>query len=329
MRAVVFDRVGEPRDVLQLRETERPTPRRGEVLVRMIASPVNPSDILYIRGRYGLQPTLPATPGFEGVGIVEANGGGLLGMFRKGKRVAVLNDSRGNWSEYTVASARQVIPVPSQFTDAQAATFFVNPATAIALTQDVLKIPPGAWLLQTAANGALGKMIVRLGRKSGFRTFNIVRRPEQIDELKALGADAVVLATDDLPSRVREFTGGSGVLYAIDPVGGPLATTVAKCLGNGGRIICYGSLSGEPMMVDPRSLITNNSKVEGFWLKNWAKKQPIRRMLKLIGQVKTLVREGVLATEAVEEFPLDRFRDAIVHATTAGKTTKAILRIGS
>src|SRR5580692_2002097 len=113
VKAIVFDRTGPPAEVLQIREVERPKPGRGEVLVRMLASPINPSDLMYIEGKYGLKPSFPATPGFEGVGIVEESGGGLLGRLRKGKRVAVINDRVGNWGEYTITKARQVVPVPA------------------------------------------------------------------------------------------------------------------------------------------------------------------------------------------------------------------------
>jgi NADPH:quinone reductase len=326
MRAVVFDRVGDPAGVLQIRETARPTPGRGEVLVRMIASPVNPSDVMYIRGEYGLKPEFPATPGFEGVGIVEASGGGVLGWLRRGNRVAVVNDRRGNWSEYTITTARQVIPVPADIPDTQAATFFVNPATALALTRHVLKVPPGGWLLQTAAAGALGKMIVRLGRKYGFRTFNVVRHEKQIAELKGLGADAVVLATDDLPARVKEITGLDGVPFAIDPVGGELGGRVLDCLAPGGRLIVYGSLSGRPIPVDSRLLIGNDLHIESFWLGRWAKQQRIPRMLGLFKQVLSLMREGVLTTEAVEEFPMERVNAAMARAAEPG-AGKVLLRI--
>ena len=113
MKRVVFDRPGPPAEVLRIEDdVPAPQPGRGEVLVRMLASPVNPSDLMYVAGKYGLKPKLPATPGFEGVGVVEANGGGVLGWLRKGKRVAVINDRIGNWAEYTVTKARQVVPVP-------------------------------------------------------------------------------------------------------------------------------------------------------------------------------------------------------------------------
>lgn len=329
MRAALFDQTGDPADVLHVRDIDKPAPGRGEVLVRMIASPVNPSDLMYVRGKYGLTPTPPATPGFEGVGVVEAAGGGLLGWLRTGKRVAVLNDRRGNWAEYTVTSARQVVPVPADLPDAQAATFFVNPMTAVVLTQHVLAVPPGGWLLQTAAAGALGKMIVRLGRRFGFRTINVVRRPEQVDELKALGADAVFTTADDLPARVREVTRSAGVPFAVDPVGGDLAGRVLSCLAPGGRLVVYGSLSDEPVAVDPRLLISAGVRVDGFWLARWVKGQRVPRMLQLIRQVRTLMREGVLTTAALEEFPLARVREAVARAASPGKGGKVLLRLST
>src|SRR5215469_10818847 len=126
MKSVFFDRCGDPAEVLQVKDVPTPAPGPGQVLVRIIASPINPSDLLYIHGQYGKRPDLPASPGFEGVGIVEAAGPGLLGKFRKGKRVAVPNGRGGNWQEFAVVPARQVVPVPESVPDEQAASFFVK-----------------------------------------------------------------------------------------------------------------------------------------------------------------------------------------------------------
>ncbi|HEY1188584.1 MAG TPA: zinc-dependent alcohol dehydrogenase family protein, partial [Gemmata sp.] len=258
MKRVVFDRVGPPAEVLRLQDdVPAPQPKRGEVLVRMLASPINPSDLMYVQGTYGLKPSFPATPGFEGVGVVEATGGGVLGWLRKGKRVAVINDRIGNWAEYTVTSARQVIPVPDDLTDEQAATFFVNPATALAMTQDVLKVTKGAWLLQSAAGGELGKMVIRLGYKLAFRTINVVRRREQVEELKKLGADHVIVESDGpIPEQVRKLV-PDGVRYAIDPVGGETGSQIIAALSHGGRCLLYGSLTDQPVSAHPRHLIGN------------------------------------------------------------------------
>jgi NADPH:quinone reductase-like Zn-dependent oxidoreductase len=295
----------------------------------MLASPMNPSDMLTVEGRYGVRPSLPATPGYEGVGVVES-GGGLLGRLRKGKRVAVLNDRGGNWAEYAVVSARQVVPVPADMPDDQAASFFVNPATALVMTRDVLRVPRGEWLLQTAAGSALGKMVIRLGKRYGFRTVNVVRRAEQVDELKREGADAVVAAEGEaVTEAVRQATGGAALKYAIEPVGGATGTAALQCLGVGGRLLLFGLLSGEPIAVDPRFMVTTCAKVEGFWLSEWARRQSIPTMLRLFRRVRGMMREGALKTEFTATYTLDQVAKAAEHVMTPGRGGKVLLRIAA
>jgi NADPH:quinone reductase-like Zn-dependent oxidoreductase len=330
VKRVIFDRFGSPPEVLRV-EDDVPAPEagHGEVLVRMLASPINPSDLMYISGQYGLKPRLPATPGFEGVGVVEANGGGILGRLRQGKRVAVVNDRIGNWGEYTTTNARQVIPVPDDISDEQAATFFVNPATAIIMTREVLRIPRGGWLLQSAAGGELGKMVIRLGKKYGFRTLNVVRRRDQVLELKTLGADAVIVESDGpIPEQVAKVA-PEGVRHAIDPVGGMTGTAIIEALAPGGRCLLYGSLSGETVSIHPRLAIGNSLRVEGFWLGQWAKKQGVLTMLRLFRRMRSLIQEGILQSTVAGSYPLERIRDAVQHAAAPGKGGKVILKIGS
>jgi NADPH:quinone reductase-like Zn-dependent oxidoreductase len=329
VKRVVFDRCGEPATVLRIEDdVPAPQPRWGEVMVRMLATPVNPSDLMYIAGNYGIKPTLPATPGFEGVGIVEAVGGGLLAWLRKGKRVAVISDRVGNWAEYTTTKARMVIPVPDSLTDENAACFFVNPVTAIAMTQYVLQIPRGAWLLQSAAGGELGKMVIRLGYKYAFRTINVVRRHEQVAELKQLGADHVIVESDGpIPEQVRKLV-PDGVRYAIDPVGGETGSQVIASLAHSGRCLLYGSLSDHAVSLHPRLAIGNAIRVEGFWLGEWAKRQRIVTMLKVLRRVRELIGAGVLQTEVAATYPLEEVQKAVAHAAKPGKGGKVMLRIG-
>src|SRR5216683_133362 len=229
MKAIVFDEFGDPAEVLQVRAVPVPEPGPGEVRVRMLASPINPSDLLTVHGEYGRRPELPATPGFEGVGVVEAAGPGLLGRWRLGRRVAVLNSTGGNWQEYVVVPALRVVPISSQIPDEQAATFFVNPASAFIMTRWVLNVPPRAWLLQTAAGSALGRMVIGLGRHFGFRTINVVRRREQAQDLLQAGGDAAICTeTESIEERVQTLTGGEGVPFALDAVGGTTGTAVAR-----------------------------------------------------------------------------------------------------
>jgi NADPH:quinone reductase-like Zn-dependent oxidoreductase len=328
MKAIVFERFGDPGDVLHVREVPRPEPGAGQVRVRVRASPVNPSDLLVVRGEYGRLPQLPATPGFEGVGVVEAAGRGVLGRLRVGKRVAVLNAAGGNWQEEVIVPARQVVPVPATFSDEQAATFFVNPASALVMVRWVLRVPRGAWLLQTAAGSALGRMVIRLGRHDGFRTLNVVRRREQAEELNRLGGDAVICTADEaVEERVRAVTNGAGAPFAIDAVGGAVGLAALKSLARGGRLLVYGTLSGEPIPLDPRALMVNSATVEGFWLSNWVRSQRTMTMLRLFRGIRRLLGAGVLTTDVAATFPLEEVQAAVRQASAPARQGKVLLRM--
>jgi NADPH:quinone reductase len=330
MKAVVFEKFGDPAEVLHIREMPSPEPGPGQVRVRMLASPINPSDLLTVRGEYGRRPELPATPGFEGVGVVEAAGRGLLGRWRLGRRVAVLNSKGGNWQEHVVIEALHVVPVPSGLSDEQAATFFVNPASAFIMTRWVLNVPSGAWLLQTAAGSALGRMVIRLGRHFGFRTLNVVRRREQAAELLQAGADDVI-ATDHeaIEEHVQAATGGAGVPFALDAVGGTTGSAVARCLARRGRLLVYGTLAEEALAIHPRNLIVGQKRIEGFWLSEWASQQRSLTMLRLFRRVSKLLAMGILTTEVGATFALDDIKAAVQQAGMPGRHGKILLRISS
>lgn len=331
MRVIRFEQFGEPADVLKVCESEEPVARAGEVLVRMLASPVNPSDLLNIRGGYSTRPALPAVPGFEGVGIVEASGGGLRGSILKGKRVVVLNRQTGNWAEKVAVSSQFVIPVSGKLTVDQAATFFVNPATAYVLVKQVLKIPAGEWLIQTAAASAVGRMIIRLGQLEGFKTLNVVRRQEQAAELKALGAQHVIVfnsAHDDeriLIDQIRKLTGKQTLRYAIDPVGGKTASALVKVLGERSRLIVFGSLDDAPLNFFSRDLIRTGASIEGFWLARHMERLSLPAKIRLVSKLTGLIRQGVLSTEISARYPLDQIVEAVGEAERQGTSGKVLL----
>jgi NADPH:quinone reductase-like Zn-dependent oxidoreductase len=268
------------------------------------------------------------------VGIVQASGGGLFARYLVGKRVAVLNGRTGNWCDETVISARQAIPLAADLPVEQAAMFFVNPVTAYLMTRAVLCVPDGAWLLQTAANSAVGHMVIRLGKKFGFRTLNVVRRAEQVAELTALGGDAAVHfdprehPAEHLKEEVRRITSGSFVKYAIDAVGGSTGSATALCLGPGGRMLAYGALADEPLSISPRTLITFGVVIEGFWLARWMTEAGVLNKLRIMRRITQLMREGVLVSNIAATFPLDQIANAVRTVETPGRQGKVLLHIG-
>ena len=333
MRAAVFETFGEPAQVLTFKDLPAPQLQAGEVRVRMLASPINPSDLMTIRGIYGIRPRLPAVPGYEGVGIVEESRAGLFGSYLRGKRVAVLNSSTGNWQEQVCVSVKSVIPVPAALSLEQAATFFINPATAWIMTRKVLAIPRGGWLLQSAAGSAVGKMVIRLGQQHGFRTVNLVRRPEQAEELKALGADQVLpfspetTTAEELSAQVRGICGSDGVPFAIDPVGGATGSAMLHCLGLRGRMLVYGTLAAEPLQFSSRVLMTQGASLEGFWLSRYMVRQSLLAKLGLIGELSRGLKAGRLSSEIAATFGLQDVAEAVLAAEKVGKDGKVLLSI--
>ena len=320
MKCVQFESTGEPQQVLKCVECDRPSPKHGEILVRMLASPVNPSDLMFVRGIYGVNPHLPQSPGFEGAGIVEESGGGLRGKLFRGKRVAVLNRAGGNWSDYAVVPAAQVIPLSNRLSVEQATTFFVNPATAWIMTQEVLKVRSGEWLLQTAAGSSLGTMVARLGDALGFKTLNVVRNEAAVAGLKAAGATEVIVfdpaedSADELYSAIRGIVGNQGVRHAIDPVGGATGSAMVRALGRKGRMLVFGTLSEQPLQLSPRTLMTQQASVEGFWLGNFMNDRNLLFKLKLVKRITRLIVDGVLSTTIGKTFSLHQIDEAVAAA---------------
>ncbi|HEY7426646.1 MAG TPA: zinc-binding dehydrogenase, partial [Gemmataceae bacterium] len=232
------------------------------------------------------------------------------------------------------------------------ATFFVNPASALIMTRYVLRVPPGAWLLQTAAGSTLGRMIIRLGQRYGFRTLNVVRRREQAEELLRLGGTAAiamnegfltelgmndlndvlrVMALDtneeSLTARVHALTCGEGVRYALDAVGGATGSEVVRTLGRDGRMVVYGTLASEPLSIDSRALMVGKKRIEGFWLSEWVRDQKPWTMLWLFRKIGKLIREGVLVSEVGKSFALTDIHAAVRQAALPGRQGKVLLRM--
>jgi NADPH:quinone reductase-like Zn-dependent oxidoreductase len=240
----------------------------------------------------------------------------------------VLNAQAGNWQEMVIIPARHAVPVPDDLPDEQVASFYVNPATALVLIRHVLHVPRNAWLLQTAAGSALGRMVIRLGRHMGFRTINVVRRRDAVDELVRLGADQVLCSADeDVPRRVQQITGGAGVHFALDAVGGAAGRDAARSLGAGGRMVIYGTLSGEPIPLEPRTIMSGQKRIEGFWMSEWVRAQSVVTMLRLFGNIVKLLRADVLTTPVGKAFSMDEVRAAVAEAERPGHQGKVLLRL--
>jgi NADPH:quinone reductase-like Zn-dependent oxidoreductase len=269
------------------------------------------------------------------MGIVDAIGPEAEGV-AVGERVVAVNSQGGNWAEYAVLPANSSLPAPDGIPNEQAASFVINPASAILMVRHVLAVPRGEWLLQSAAGSELGRMIIRLAQHDGIRTLNVVRRRESVAELEELGADVVIVSTDGpVDEQVHKIVGPQGVRYAIDPVVGQTGTEMFKALHEEGRMLVYGSLTKEPIRVgeNPRDILSGRRTLEVYWLGYWlprldesgfyAPGTPAKAQL--VKDIEALMRDGILVTSPGRTYSLSEIGSAVAQAELVGRHGKVLL----
>jgi NADPH:quinone reductase-like Zn-dependent oxidoreductase len=264
MRIVQYTAFGDPKDVVRVVDAPSPVAGAGEVVVTLEASPVHLADLKSINGlKWFRVPSFPATPGFEGVGRISAIGPSVTG-WSIGDRV-FLPMAMGAWREEAVVAASALWRAPEGIPAEQLALVPINVTTAYRLIEDTRPLAPGDWIIQNAANSNVGHYLIRLARLRGYKTVNVVRRPELIPQLTALGGDAVLVDGPDLAARVQAATGGGNVMFAIDAVAGAATQRLAECLsGSGGVVATYGLLSGEMCQIAPEEVMFRGVTHTGF-----------------------------------------------------------------
>ena len=324
MRAVTHDTFGDPAEVL--RQSDRPIPQPGprQVRLKVILSPVHNHDLSTVRGQYGYRPELPAIGGTEAVGIIDAVGEGLdAGM--AGRRVAV-GGIHGSWAEYVLASATGLVPVPDTIPDESAAQLVAMPFSAITLL-DHLDVSSGDWIIQNAANGAVGRMLSRLAAARGVNCVSLVRRADGVAELQASGiANAVSTAENGWQDRVREITAGAAIRVGVDSVGGTASGDLAALIGANARMVVFGSMTAQPVVIPPGEFIFRNLTLRGFWGSSVMARLPQERRAALMGEVIGRVMSGDLPLPVDGIFGLDRPADAVRASLTPGKVGKVMFR---
>lgn len=324
MQSIRFNEFGDPLSVLRLEEIPAPRPAPDEVIIRLRARSINPSDLLAVRGIYGILPSLPATPGLEGMGVVTAVGAEVHDL-KPGQRVVPLG-VRGTWQESVVAAADRVLAVPDSVSDKSAAQLMINPLSAWIMVVDELGLEPGEWLVQTAASSTLGRIVIQIARLRGFRTINVVRRREQIDDIRSIGGDEVIASEDeDVSARILGITGGAGAGKAIDAVGGETGSAVLRALAPDGTMLVYGALSMKPIPVEGSRMIFSTTSVRGFWLSKWKRVVPGDAVRATIARVLGAMESGDIVPPVEAEYPLADFAGALAHARTSGRRGKVLL----
>lgn len=320
---LVFPKTGAPAEVLEVESFQPRTPGSGEVRVRMNAAPINPADLNTIEGTYGVKLELPATPGIEGSGVVEVSGSP---DFAAGDPVIFLKRS-DTWATHTTVPASCLFKLPAGIDPVQAAMLKVNPATAWQLLHGFAKLGAGDWIVQNLGNSAVGRCVIQLARELGIRTISFVRREEQFADLKALGADEVLLDDDAGLAAAKELLGGPTAKLAFNAVGGDSALRLMKLLGKGGTHVTYGAMAKKPITLPNGLLLFQDIRLRGLWVTRWVDGATSEEVTAVYQKLAGLVGEGKLVQPVDSTFPLASWGDALARLDAPDRNGKVLFRM--
>lgn len=324
MRSAIHESFGEPADVLTLAECDKPQPAGNQIRVKMTLAPIHNHDLWTVRGNYGYKPELPAIGGSEAVGIIDAIGADVQGL-KVGQRVAVAG-AHGTWAEYFVGPAKAAVPMPDELDDEIAAQLIAMPLSALMLLE-FLAVDSGQWVIQNAANGAVGKTLAMLAAARGVNVINVVRRDEAIDELQQLGIKHIVsTANDDWQQQVKDILGDDPLTAAVDSVGGRESGELLNLLGENGTLVSFGSMTGEPMTLSSGDVIFKQAVVKGFWGSKVSQNTSAEDKKRLIGELIQQATQGKLQLPVEAIYGLDEAAKAAKHALQKGRQGKVLLK---
>jgi NADPH:quinone reductase-like Zn-dependent oxidoreductase len=297
-------------------------PAAGEVAFEVLAFPINPADVMFCAGGYRLKPPLPATPGAECVGRVLAVGDGVSHVARGD---LVINLQRENWVQRRRVKGDDVIRLPSGIDVKQAAMIRINPPTALLMLTDLVNLQPGEWVLQNAANSAVGRLLIRFAWARGLRTVNVVRREALFTELKTLGADVCLIDGPDLPSRVSSAVGGAPIRLALDAVAGEATGRLAASVADGGTVCNYGAMTEAEVSVAYSDLIYRGVSMVGFMLARALARRSLPEVRALYAEIAGQVHADGLQAPVEAVYPIEEIGPALVHAQRPARGGKILV----
>jgi mitochondrial enoyl-[acyl-carrier protein] reductase / trans-2-enoyl-CoA reductase len=324
INAAVYETHGNPADVLHVESQPWPTPAPGEVIVKMRAAPINPADLNQIEGKYPVRAELPATPGFEGAGIVVDVGADVKDL--TSGALVILPHNVGTWRDAVAVKAGELVVVPADIKPVHAAMLKINPMTAWRLVHDYVGLARGDWLIQNAANSAAGRAVIQIAHALGYKTVNVVRRSELIDELRAEGGDIVLVDSENLRREVEDAIGGPPIRLGLNAVGGESALRLANCLAPGSTLVTYGAMSLQPLKIPNGLLIFKDLRFRGIWINKWYDNATPAQRMEAFQHLFEMAKRGLLQTKVEKAYPLSEAKTAVAHAARGQRSGKIIFQ---
>ena len=322
INAAVYETHGNPADVLHVESRPWPTPAPGEAAVRMRAAPINPADLNQIEGKYPIRPELPATPGFEGAGVVVDLDPNVKGVTTG--TLVILPHNIGTWRDAVAVKADELVAVPAGIEPVHAAMLKINPMTAWRLLHDYIDLRKGDWVIQNAANSAAGRAVIQIAHELGYKTVNVVRRAELIDELRAEGGDIVLVDGENLRHEVKDATSGAPIRIGLNAVGGESALRLANCLAPGSTLVTYGAMSLQPLKIPNGLLIFKDLRFRGIWINKWYDNATEQGRMEAFRPLFEMAKRGFLKTKVEKAYPLTEAKAAVTHAAQGKRAGKII-----
>ena len=326
INAAVYETHGNPADVLHVESRPWPTPGAGEVIVKMRAAPINPADLNQIEGKYPVRAELPATPGFEGAGIVAEVGRDVTNV--NAGALVILPHNAGTWRDAVAVKADELVVVPAGIEPVHAAMLKINPMTAWRLLHDYVDLARGDWLIQNAANSAAGRAVIQIAHELGYKTVNVVRRSELIGELRAEGGDVVLVDSENLRHQVQDAIGGPPIRLGLNAVGGEGALRLANCLAPGSTLVTYGAMSLQPLKIPNGLLIFKDLRFRGIWINKWYDNATPAQRMEAFQHLFEMAKRGLLQTKVEKAYPLSEAKSAVAHAARGQRSGKIIFEFG-
>jgi NADPH:quinone reductase-like Zn-dependent oxidoreductase len=314
-------------DVLRLEELEVGRPRSGELRIRVEAIGLNRSEALFRQGNYPQRPSLPTLMGYEAAGVVEEVGADA-GNFTVGERVCVMPTYRqgeyGVYAEQAIVPSRSVVPAPPGLSPVEASSIWMQYFTAFAIIE-AGKLGVGDYVIITAASSSVGLAAIQWANWTGAVPIATTRRSDKSAALKTQGAKYVIATEEsDLAAEVQRITAGQGAQVAFDPIGGPFVETLANALGLGGRLLIYGSLSGQPT-THPHWQSAFKELAVRTWVASsiWNKPDRYAHVRELILRG---LAQGQLKPVVDKVFPLDEIAEAHRYLESNRQVGKVVVR---
>lgn len=314
---------------IKLKEIATPRVKDTEVLVKIEMTPVNPSDIAFLRGGYNITKALPAIPGFEGSGTVVQVGKNVDSEMI-GRRVSFFAQGEsGTWAEYAAVEASDCIAVHPDISPEQAACLFVNPFTARGMFGHILENGHEA-IIQTAAMGQIGEFIRFFSKQHNLQVINLVRKDSHIEQLKSQGEQFVInINHEDFLNLLQALSRELNATVALDAVGGELTGKLLNAMPKGSEVILYGGLSGITVgQIDPLEIIFNNKILWGFNLGDWLSDLSAQELESISNEIQTLFIQKKLETRIQQVIPLENFYDGLRSYISNMSEGKVLFEIG-